>query len=97
VGDAVNKAIANKEEKGNVCNTNITKGGTVDYTLRRLARDAPELLDKIEVGELPKNGSVGNGRSKNSFDNVKPNQGGTSVEYLLAKLKRDAWRCFGRR
>jgi len=38
-----------KEEKGNVCNTNNTKGGTVDYTLRRLARDNPELLDAIAV------------------------------------------------
>jgi hypothetical protein len=35
-----------KEEKDNVGNTNNKLNGTtVDYTLRRLARDAPEMLD----------------------------------------------------
>jgi len=36
------------------CNTTL-KRGTVDYTLRRLARDNPKLLDKIEAGELTVN------------------------------------------
>jgi hypothetical protein len=35
------------------------KGGTdTDYTLRRLARDAPEMLDKIEAGELSVNAAA---------------------------------------
>ncbi|NBW17216.1 MAG: hypothetical protein EBR82_55485 [Caulobacteraceae bacterium] len=37
-----------------VCNASL-KYGTVEYTLRRLARDKPELLDKIEAGELSVN------------------------------------------
>ena len=45
-----------KEEKSNVGNTNNRLNRTtVDYTLRRLARDKPELLDKIESGELSVN------------------------------------------
>lgn len=64
VGDVIAAAKQNpladvgpptKEEKANVCVTNNTKGGTVDYTLRRLARDCPEMLDRIESGELSVN------------------------------------------
>lgn len=40
-----------KEEKDNGSVTTNTGRG-VDYTLRRLARDAPEMLDKIEAGEM---------------------------------------------
>jgi hypothetical protein len=47
-----------KEERGNVCNANIAKGGTVDYTLRRLARDNPEMLNRIESGELSVNAAA---------------------------------------
>lgn len=49
-----------KEEKDNVDNVNIkTKGGNdTDYTLRRLARDNPELLDAIERGELSVNSAA---------------------------------------
>src|SRR5690606_2103919 len=56
VGDAIAKAKANplrdvgpptKDERDNVGSSNIT-GNTNDYLLRRLARDAPEMLDKIE-------------------------------------------------
>ena len=44
-------------QHGGVDNINSTmKGGTgTTYTLRRLARDAPELLDRIEAGELTVN------------------------------------------
>jgi hypothetical protein len=38
-----------------VCITNRFDGGTVDYTLRRLARDEPELLESIKRGELSVN------------------------------------------
>ena len=39
-----------KEEKDNPTNSRIeTYGGNTDYTLRRLARDNPELLDAIAV------------------------------------------------
>jgi hypothetical protein len=42
-----------KKEDRSVDNINRPKGGTdTTYTLRRLARDAPELLDKIEAGEM---------------------------------------------
>jgi hypothetical protein len=43
-----------------VDNINLkSKGGTdTDYTLRRLARDKPELLDKIEAGELSVNAAA---------------------------------------
>lgn len=44
-----------KEEKANGCNTTFKVRGDVNYTLRRLARDQPELLDKIESGELTVN------------------------------------------
>jgi len=37
-------------------NVKATKGGNdTNYTLRRLARDAPDMLDKIESGELSVN------------------------------------------
>ena len=40
-------------EGSQVDNVNLTKGGnSTDYTLRRLARDCPEMLDRIESGEL---------------------------------------------
>ena len=35
--------------------TTETRGNATTYTLRRLARDAPELLDRIEAGELTVN------------------------------------------
>jgi hypothetical protein len=41
------------EDQG--CNTTLKTRGTVDYTLKRLARDAPELLDAIERRELTVN------------------------------------------
>jgi hypothetical protein len=47
--------------KGKESNDNINrlKGGTdTTYTLRRLARDKPELLDKIESGELSVNAAA---------------------------------------
>jgi len=39
---------------------NITnkRGTDTDYTLRRLARDCPEMLDKIEAGELTVNAAA---------------------------------------
>ena len=48
-----------KEEKDNPTNSRIeTYGGNTDYTLRRLARDKPELLDAIERGELSVNAAA---------------------------------------
>jgi hypothetical protein len=48
-----------KEEKANVgSSNNDTVGNTNDYLLRRLARDAPEMLDKIEAGELSVNAAA---------------------------------------
>jgi hypothetical protein len=38
-----------KEERDNVGTSNNTVGNTNDYLLRRLARDAPEMLDRIEA------------------------------------------------
>ena len=35
-----------------------TRGGNTDYTLRRLARDNPEMLDRIEAGELSVNAAA---------------------------------------
>ena len=61
---AIKEAKANKDKQQGKRNDlehpdNIRKlksGGTdTEYTLRRLARDAPELLDKIESGELTVN------------------------------------------
>jgi hypothetical protein len=47
-----------KDEKGNGYNITISRGTDTDYTLRRLARDAPEFLDKIEAGELSVNAAA---------------------------------------
>jgi hypothetical protein len=45
-----------RKDESRVDNVNSTKGGNdTTYTLRRLARDKPELLDKIEAGELTVN------------------------------------------
>lgn len=38
--------------------TTTTRGNDTDYTLRRLARDAPELLEPIERGELSVNAAA---------------------------------------
>ena len=48
-----------RPEGKNVRNTNI-KPSTQDqtYTLRRLARDRPELLDRVEAGELSPNAAA---------------------------------------
>lgn len=49
-----------KSEDYQVDNVNLkTKGGNdTEYTLRRLKRDAPELLDKVEAGELSVNAAA---------------------------------------
>jgi hypothetical protein len=47
-----------KEEKANGTIGTNTRGGNTTYTLRRLARDAPEMLDKIESGELSVNAAA---------------------------------------
>ena len=48
-----------KVSERSVDNINTSKGGTgTDYTLRRLARDCPEMLDKIEAGELSVNAAA---------------------------------------
>ncbi len=39
------------ESRGNNV-TSTDRGNNTTYTLRRLARDKPKLLDKIEAGEL---------------------------------------------
>lgn len=44
------------ESRGTACTS--TRGGNPEYTLRRLKRDAPELLDKIETGELSVNAAA---------------------------------------
>jgi hypothetical protein len=45
-----------KGKKKSVDNINTSKGGTdTTYTLRRLARDAPEILSKVQSGELTVN------------------------------------------
>jgi hypothetical protein len=45
-----------RKGKESVDNVNRLRGGNdTPYTLRRLARDCPELLDKIEAGELSVN------------------------------------------
>ena len=50
------RARANGRSSDNV---KATKGGNdTDYTLRRLARDKPELLDAIERGELSVNAAA---------------------------------------
>lgn len=44
------------ESRGNIVTP--TRGNDTDYTLRRLARDCPEMLDKIESGELSVNAAA---------------------------------------
>ena len=68
VAEAKKKPLLSKEQKDgrpskvaaiSVDNVNTSKGGNAtDYTLRRLARDAPEMLDKIESGELSVNAAA---------------------------------------
>lgn len=48
-----------RKGKESVDNINRLKGGTdTTYTLRRLARDCPEMLDRIEAGELSVNAAA---------------------------------------
>jgi len=48
-----------KSSERSVDNVNTSKGGNAtDYTLRRLARDCPEMLDRIESGELSVNAAA---------------------------------------
>jgi hypothetical protein len=51
-------------------------------------RGAPANGLAQDVRPVVKNGEVGKGRP-NRFDVIKPNQGGTSEAYLIARLKRD--------
>jgi hypothetical protein len=46
-----------------------------------------QALIRAEVGTAPKNGEIGNGRSR--VDAIKPTDGGTSQTYLLKRMKRD--------
>jgi hypothetical protein len=47
-----------KEESRGDNITSTQRGTDTDYTLRRLARDKPELLDRIEAGELSVNAAA---------------------------------------
>ena len=48
-----------KDTQRSVDNVNTSRGGNdTEYTLRRLARDCPEMLDKIESGELSVNAAA---------------------------------------
>lgn len=44
----------------------------------------------LSARPVAENGQCGKGRRKNSFDNIKPNQGGTSAEYRLSRMVRDS-------
>ena len=46
-----------RDDKGNNI-TFMNRGTGTSYTLRRLARDAPEMLDRIEAGELSVNAAA---------------------------------------
>lgn len=52
--EARKKQTEDEKESGNNITT-TTRGTDTTYTLRRLARDCPEMLDKIEAGELSVN------------------------------------------
>ena len=52
---SVGKIGNGRPSDSSVGNSNSTIGNTNEYLLRRLARDQPELLDKIETGELTVN------------------------------------------
>lgn len=59
----------------------LRRGESVRLTL------AERTVDRaIVVEPLVPNGTIGNGRS---FDNIKATQGGTSADYLTARIKRD--------
>lgn len=58
VTEAKANPLTDVRTPNDVCNTNIVKGGTVDYTLRRLARDQPELLEEIRSGALSVNAAA---------------------------------------
>lgn len=48
-----------RKDESRVDNVSSTKGGNdTDYTLRRLARDQPELLDEIKSGALSVNAAA---------------------------------------
>jgi hypothetical protein len=46
------------ESRGDNVTSTVERGNATDYTLRRLARDCPEMLDKIEAGELSVNAAA---------------------------------------
>jgi len=57
--DDVKEGRPPKGAERSVDNINTSKGGTgTDYTLRRLARDQPELLDEIQAGRLSVNAAA---------------------------------------
>ena len=47
-----------ESEKANGYNVTNSRGNDTDYTLRRLARDCPEMLGRIESGELSVNAAA---------------------------------------
>jgi hypothetical protein len=65
VADAIEEAKANKDKqqgkRNDLTSTNFVEVGSTnknENVLRRLARDQPELLDKIETGELTVNAAA---------------------------------------
>ena len=59
----------------------------IDQIIADAKRSAQEIAADPEVKPIPANGEVGKGRSSND---IRPNQHGTSVDYLVRRLKRDA-------
>ena len=75
----------------------IKRGGNdTSYTLRRLARDAPEMLEKIEAGELSVNAAAIQAgiRKKPTPEEicVKAFWKCTDKESMIERLRSELWR-----
>ena len=79
--------------RGNKASDNITgfRGTSQDYTLRRLARDRPDLLDRIESGELTPNAAAVEAGFRKRKIQVEPEP--QAVQRMLDR-HRPGWRLF---
>ena len=94
VEEARKKPLPKNGEVGNgrsSDNVKATQGGNdTSYTLRRLARDCPEMLDRIEAGELsakadPLSHAGEHMATKSRVDNITSTKGGNATDYTLRR------------
>lgn len=96
VGGSKGNPTGNNQHRGNVSNTNISsvdedkpaRGDTTDYTVRRLAKQRPDIHAKLLAGELsPNAAAIEAGFRKTKFQ--LPTDPSAAGRYLAQRVDQD--------